>query len=392
MNRKLYLFNPEHDLALANGDANFHAPQSARVFAKDLACFPMWFAEANGVVLGAMPYLDWLKEMKQLFPQLSTVSVVSKPDLSEIEVVQPWGWNAAAVKYLADQGVDIQVLPEEHQIDVYRKLSHRETAIKAMNYLREVSELADLIPFPAQLLCIDEVADFVKLNQSVVFKSPWSSSGKGLCWTNNPLTDSTLGWCRNVWEKQGAVVGEQVYDKIQDFAMEFLCKNGEVSFAGYSLFCTERGVYKSNELMSDDAIVEKLTQEWIQEEVLLKVQRQLIAFITKEISPSYTGYLGVDLFVYEQNHQFMLHPCVEINLRMTMGMVAHIFYDRFVADHQTGRFFIDHYPKAGSLLEDHLQRQISLPMQVVNGKITGGYLSLSPISKNSHYRARVEVG
>jgi hypothetical protein len=77
---------------------------------------------------------------------------------------------------------------------------------------------------------------------------------------------------------------------------------------------------------------------------------------------------------------------------MTMGMVAHIFHDRFVTEHQTGRFFIDHYPKAGSLLDDHLQRQSLLPLQVKNGKITRGYLSLSPISKNSHYRARVEVG
>ncbi|MDD2799805.1 MAG: hypothetical protein PHV20_14540 [Bacteroidales bacterium] len=392
MSVNLYIFNPDHDLALANGDENFNSPQSARTFAKDLACFPMWYAEANSAVLGAMPYRDWMVEMRQIFPQLLNLTVSSNPDLSVISSVYPWGWNAAVRKNLLLRNVDEQRLPSIAQLFEIRQLSHRETAIRAMHFLQEDVSIKELIPQPATLFETENVEEFVKQHSLIVFKAPWSSSGKGLCWVNGSISDSILGWIRNIIEKQDAVVAEKIYDKVQDFAMEFLCKGGKVTFAGYSLFQTERGVYKSNELASDDAIFETLTREWISTEVLLSIQSRMKIFIEQKIAPKYSGYLGVDMFVYQQDNRFMVHPCVEINLRMTMGMVARIFFDRFVDEQCKGRFFIDHYPQIGELLADHVLRKISNPLRLENGRIQQGYLSLSPISKSSHYRARVEIG
>ena len=37
INRSLYIFNPDHDLALASGDVNYMPPASARQMAADLA-------------------------------------------------------------------------------------------------------------------------------------------------------------------------------------------------------------------------------------------------------------------------------------------------------------------------------------------------------------------
>ncbi|MEI7675948.1 MAG: hypothetical protein WCJ03_04135 [Bacteroidales bacterium] len=388
----LYLFNPDHDLALANGDENFNSPQSARTFAKDLACLPMWYAEPESVVLGAMPYRDWMEEMTRCFPQLSAVAVTSKPDFAELSDIRPWGWNGAIAKSLALKVGAADLIPTSSQIIDIRNLSHRATAIRAMDFLWQDSTLTDKIPILAQLISIEDVVDFVSRNPKAIFKAPWSNSGKGLCWVSDGVTDSVLGWCRNVVEKQGTIVAEKVYDKVQDFAMEFLCEGGAVRFAGYSLFQTERGIYRCNELMSDAAIVETLTNEWISKEFLLAVQNRLKEFILKEIAPLYNGYLGVDMFIYTENNQFRLHSCVEINLRMTMGMVARIFFDRFVEPNHFGKFYIDHFPSVGDLLSDHQQLLSSQPLQVEGGRIAKGYLSLSPISKNSHYRARVEIG
>ena len=47
---RLYLFNPDHDLALANGSKTYEAPASARQFASDLACLPLWYADAGDKV------------------------------------------------------------------------------------------------------------------------------------------------------------------------------------------------------------------------------------------------------------------------------------------------------------------------------------------------------
>jgi hypothetical protein len=41
------------------------------------------------------------------------------------------------------------------------------------------------------------------------------------------------------------------------------------------------------------------------------------------IAPHYNGYLGIDMMLYwDENGKIALNPCVEVNLRMTMGMVT----------------------------------------------------------------------
>ncbi|MFZ4457109.1 MAG: hypothetical protein ACOYOT_12910 [Bacteroidales bacterium] len=391
MSHSLYLFNPDHDLALANGDENFNAPLSAKQFAKDLACLPMWYAAAGDIVFGTMPYNDWMTELKSLFPRLASLTVTSKPDLSQVFTIRPWGWNAAVSKSLLVQGLSPELMPSTEQMAHFRSLSHRETAIRAMNFLQTIPSLKTSIPPPAQLISSEKVKAFIDRYPKAIFKAPWSGSGKGLCWANGTATENIVGWCRNIVEKQGAVVAEEAYDKLQDFAMEFLCENGKVAFVGYSLFSTERGVYRSNELMSDQAIENQLIQKQISLELLREVQRELCRFLTSEIAPVYSGYLGVDMFIYQQNDCYLLHPCVEINLRMTMGMVARIFYDRFVSAAHSGKFYIDYFPSVGALFTDHEQRITNQPLRIEEGRINHGYMSLSPIGKNSHYRARVEI-
>jgi len=187
------------------------------------------------------------------------------------------------------------------------------------------------------------------------------------------------------------VIGEPIYDKLLDFALEFECRDGQVSFAGYSLFETEKGTYRSNFLLSNESVVLKLTECGLSSEQLLSVQQQLQTFIAIEIAPNYSGMLGIDMFTYKENEQVKLHPCVEINLRMTMGCVAHIFYDRFVASDKSGRFYIDHSPIPGALYTDHLQRETNLPLRLNGERIAKGYLSLTNINPSSHYRVRVEI-
>ena len=46
-----YMFNPDNDLALANGDMNYLPPRSARRMAIDLAFLPAWYADDGDAVL-----------------------------------------------------------------------------------------------------------------------------------------------------------------------------------------------------------------------------------------------------------------------------------------------------------------------------------------------------
>jgi len=389
--RKFYLFNPDHDLALANGDENFKSPRLACVFRSDLSYLPMWYAEEGGLVFADLPDVQWVKNMQTNFPQLATISVESQPDFSTLESIQLWGWNKAICKFLSIHGVDRQLLPDTGQLTEIRRLSHRKTAITAIKYLRDDDDLAVFLPQAAQQLSAEEVESFARQYNQTVFKAPWSGSGRGLFWFNGSLSKNALGWCRNVVEKQGCVIGEQVYEKFQDFAMEFKCSEGMVSFTGYSLFETEsQGIYKSNVLMSDEAILKFITR-LIPQNIILKIQYRLLLFIEKEIAPFYSGYLGVDMFIYKMDNAFWLHPCVEINLRMTMGLVAGKFYNQFVHPEHSGHFYVDYDPYSGKLFHDHIQRKKTMPLETENGQITRGYIALSPIQKSSHYRIRVEI-
>jgi hypothetical protein len=389
--RRLYIFNPDHDLALANGNENFFPPSLARSFTFDGGCLPLWYALPGSVVTTPQPDESWLRNVRNSFPQLRDISLDPHTDFSSIDKICPWGWNSAIRKRLLSEGVPANQMPDGDCLAHIRRLSHRSTAIEALKFLHDNKELTHFLPQPGQQLTFDEVTDFAKTYSRTVFKAPWSGSGKGLFWINGSFSKNAIEWCQRITEKQGSIVGEKAYDKLLDFAMEFECSENTVSFIGYSLFETEnQGIYRSNRLLSDEAIVEIITY-FISEDFLLKVQQQLSLFIEKSIAPFYSGFLGVDMLIYKDGNRFCLHPCVEINLRMTMGLVARTFFYQFVHPQSQGYFYADYFHSSAKLVSDHLQRQQEKLLITNNGKIVSGYISLSPVTMNTNYRIRIEI-
>lgn len=384
-----YLFNPDHDMALANGNENFVAPKLARTFSADMAYLPLWYADPESIVIANRQNIWWYEEMKLRFPQLEMVGIAPLPNKYTAATITPWGWNAAVKKHLGNLGFDNTLLPSDSHLTEVRELSHRKTAIEALQFMHNNEWLSTQLPPLPQQLSGDEAEAFAKKHNPTVFKAPWSGSGKGLSWIRGFFPENALGWCRNIAETQGSIIGEQVYEKTVDFAMEYRCSDGIASFVGYSLFETDRqGKYKSNYLLSDLKISEIITRN-IPPELLSAVKEQLQLFITRRIAPIYSGYLGVDMMAYKSGEGFRLHPCVEINLRMTMGMVARIFYDNFVQPGCTGRFYVDYYANPIELYHHHRQHESTL--QTTNGRFTKGYLSLAPVTENTHYRIRAEI-
>ena len=64
---KLYVFNPDADMALADGKENYIAPASARLMARDLALLPLWYAGVGDGVLAPSAYNEaFLQRMSDL--------------------------------------------------------------------------------------------------------------------------------------------------------------------------------------------------------------------------------------------------------------------------------------------------------------------------------------
>lgn len=391
MAANLYIFNPEHDLALANYSDFYQAPLSARTFAEDLALLPIWFAETPAEILVNEKIGSELSSsVLRLVP--NNITKVTKPSLS-IDKITPWGWNPAVRQQLCALGVSETLLPTKQQLAAIKKLSHRQLASEAMEFIKNNIHKST---FPDSASCLTSLNDihlFSRRYDEIVLKAPISGSGKGLYWSRGVLTESLTGWCKRTLEKQGCVMGEKALHKIQDFAMEFYSdEHGQISFSGYSLFQTDdAGIYKNNALLSDFEI-ERALQEFIFLDLIREVRTQLVLFFEQRIASTYQGYFGVDMFIFTDSEgNYCLNPAVEINMRMTMGMVARLVYDRFVEPGRKGVFSIQHALHDGELLLQDKLQSTRYPLIIINKKIQSGYLSLCPIDESTHYGASIII-
>ena len=334
----LHVFNPEHDIALASGLENFTSPHAGRQLRHDLGFLPtLWAAPGDGVLVEdaelALASLQRLamaaKKTLGVTVGKETVLLTGRQTLPDIAAVSPWGWDAALRARLLRAGADVRLLPSFDRLDEMRLLSHRDTARRLLPSLRVDGTVGEAW----RCTSVDGVADVLAEHSRVVLKAPWSSSGRGIRFVDRTLTAHQLGWLRNLLSQQGAVMAEPYYNKVKDFGMEFISDGcGHVSYLGLSLFHTANGAYTGNILATEAAKRHVLTG-YVAEELLDAVQTRICEETSQMFKDRYRGPFGVDMMVcasFGLNDKvemingkcFLLHPCVEINLRRTMGHVA----------------------------------------------------------------------
>ena len=380
--KHLYLFNPENDLCLANGGEDYMPPPSARLIARDLAVLPLWYGDNEGAVLLPNAFEIAKDTPIAALPDVERRCFYEGSDLSEIENVIPWGWSAAVAKRIRRLGVNPSRLPDKQQLERLRELSNRSLSVELLRAL--VADGFELeVGMPEILRSPDEVRRFVEQYTQTILKAPWSGSGKGLWRGIGQYNLSVERWSNGIIRRQQFVVGELFQNKTIDFAMQFYSDGvGEVHFAGYSLFRTdEKGAYKGNVLLPDAAIEQRITT-YCNGEKPHALRRWLCNYFSARVAPHYKGYFGVDMLCFDKGDgQYGLHPCVEVNLRMTMGMVARMLYNKYIASGREGFFQIDYHDQPGVLLANHLERLKHQPADT--------YLSLTPVNHDTRYHAWV---
>jgi len=109
------------------------------------------------------------------------------------------------------------------------------------------------------------------------------------------------------------------------------------------------------------------------------------------VAGSYEGYLGVDMMICKDADGYKVHPCVEVNLRMNMGVVSRLFYDNYVCEGAKGRYVIEYFPKNGEALRFHESMKEEYPLETENGRIKRGYLSLTPVFEDTSYQIFIKI-
>lgn len=293
------IFNPEHDLCMANGSSNYMPPESALRFARESAgLMRMLYPEAQ-VCIPSPLALPSEQRASRFLVQGSRFKDQGSILQESNQQIIPWGWNIVLHNHLVKLGVDEACLPTVDELSVIRRLQHRSTILPLQPHSVAATE-------------IGEVKDMIARHHAVVMKAPWSGSGRGLRWVTGEMSPHDISWMQKVVKNQECVIVEPRQQVASEFALEYYVGKTGVSFRGFSFFTAANGVYRGNLLLSDDQIRERVCYT-------LSDQAILERWLESHIVGQYEGPLGID-YLHTTEGQNILS---EINFRHTMGMVAH---------------------------------------------------------------------
>ena len=314
-------------MALA-ADADYMAlPHAIQEFKTNLGFLPALWAEDGDFVL-VDDVLFALKALAQCRSRHADVLFVTDEDLRHLVFsgFEPWGWDKAVRQRLADAGMDAGALPSDGDLAYIRFLADRRNTMPALAFLRSGLEG---VTCGESRFCksVDEVCEALCAYGSAVVKALWSSSGRGVRYAEGSFGTSLGGWIANTIARQGGVMVEPYYKKVKDFAYEFYSYgDGRVEYVGLSLFETNRSSYAGNIVAAEEEKAARL-RRYLPDEVLSEARCRLEKYFSESAFRDYSGPLGVDMMVVakDDGRGFLLHPCVEINVRRTMGHVANSF-------------------------------------------------------------------
>ncbi len=364
----------------------------------DLEFLPAWYAEKEDFVYVTEKSSALYTFLSDLPLGLTPATPVTGKELqAQAERLPalkacPWGISPQSLnlfEHLRKQTHIRLSVPEWEEN--YFRLSGRQTAAECLNLLQARLPEYAFPEAPRFYTNAKEITnDIAKRHPPLLLKTPFSSSGRGLLWIKENIIDKQAqNWINGALLKQGTVSIERGLNKVLDFAMEFYSNGkGRIEYEGLSVFKTgERGAYDGNLLEEQTAMRLRITR-YVAEKVLLRTKEALQNILEKIYAPFYKGCIGVDMLIYRMpNGTFALHPCVEINMRYTMGMVALRLYQKRIARGSAGEFRVVYDKKEGEALSRHQRLSEEHPLKIQEGHIQSGYLSLCPVTQTTRYRA-----
>lgn len=324
----LLVFNPSHDEALAAGYPYYYPSTVARRLALRWAALPALWHDG--------PAWVWLPdgaEQPDAAPWCSHVQFVRTRQLTprfwqtQVQCIDCWGWDLLLRQQLLKAGAPASLLPDDASLSHISRLSSRESTPWLLRRMLDDARLSSL-PLVGESVLVHSVSEFEAILQQwggAVVKSLWSCSGRGVFRVGSQPTASDSGRVARLLCQQGAVELEPVQQGILDFGLEFVCQPARgVRYLGASLFETGRsGAWGGNVVAPQNVIVDRITRAIPSHGMWLdSVVEALTDALEDLLGSAYSGCLGIDLLVCRTLEGAALLPCVEMNLRRTMGHVA----------------------------------------------------------------------
>lgn len=286
-------------MCLANGDPHYVPPASALRFAICGRSVMRVLYGENVDVVDVEGCSRWFETHRD----------------SQVEMVVPWGWDMRVVAALDKCCWNKEFIPSTVELPGnewlvrLRHFQHRKSFVPLQKHAEYVESL-------------ESVRSLVLKKKRVVLKAPLSGAGRGLRWIDESMSQHDENWVSKTISMQNGVVVEERLDVAEDFALEFMFINGVAHLTGYSLFKTQGGVYRNNILLYDNEIKERVG---IRDGDVVDLKRWLML----NMDFYRNGPVGIDMMKTRDGRIVV----GEINVRHTMGMVAHEFLKKHPERH-----------------------------------------------------------
>ena len=389
---QLFYFNCGNEEALAHqGNASYTPPRIVRQMRRDLAYLPAWIAPN--------PEQDWVwlpsnaPRFSKEFPiPLARLFGAEEGELGRT-IHQPlclslWG-PEPTLRPLFSQfrsAFPLLDIPDSYSRPYPSELYDRSLSVEL---LQELPVSPKIIP---RFCYTDEELEEACLSLApgtILAKLPFSSSGRGVLPYVLPLSQENRHALMAQRRKNGVVSLEPLLDKLEDWSAEYrIDDEGRVDFVGLSHFVTERCRYLYNEVYYPQILWQKLASVVgePQLEAVIAVHRD---FLQRRVAPHYRGTVGIDMLTYRgEKGEVLLHPAVEVNVRSTMGLLAHRLYERLGMPEVSYRYQIASFRGMGEALAWSQSPEVVASAQFdENGKLLRGILPLHPIDADTRFVA-----
>lgn len=381
-------------MALVNRQVSYMPPRHLKAFEENLETLPLWFCDKNDFVLvrNSVP-VSFIAHLERFgFPVPHFITSPSDLRGERLQSMRPWGWSAAAHHRLKDFFPFVNEAGSQNPMcrwkDTHRELLSRLTGAdicaKVSDILRQVpNQHIEIVSCPVRLNTLDEVASVTSVLQPpVLLKTPWSASGRGLFKIRDLNEQAHLNpWVIGKLKQQGFLLAEPFLQKVQDLSFHFWCNEHGVDFKGVTWFKADVSGQFSGCFTGVPEIRELLALPV--DEILAQAANLLTeALETLQLSQKYHGPVGIDaLFFTDDTGLLKLHPCIEANLRYTMGLL-NLSLRRLVHPQSSGFWCLQNASQS-----EWEQITSMYPIETKDGFPFKGALALTPPPKKQGYVA-----
>jgi hypothetical protein len=312
-----------------------------------------------------------------------------------INKIKPWGWSQITHKECEfikpNSSIDFKNSPIFNWNKNHKQLFSRETSLEISKKIEEKHRYVGEENLPIVCDTLQQIEEIHRSRGQMVLKSPFSSSGRGVqILRKNKLNKYNIQWIESTLKTQKIILAEKLFDRVMDFAYQFKIEKGEISYLGNSFFNVNyNGSYEGNYIGNYNKNLPSDYYQFVKnnEEEIVNMLIQILS--KSNYTKFYEGNIGIDSFLYIEDGKIQINPCVEINCRQNMGLLA-LMIDKKLNTESFGEFKI-YFDKRNNYMDFCNEMHKQMPLKLKSGKISEGFLSLSNSSTDSTFGLYCEI-